>query len=368
MALSVVLEYLDFFYLPLLQQLNKRFYNHLIPQASEMCQIKFVKTKIYNLQPDDKLYELSAQSIEFGQNWMMLPFKKLNFEFSTYSRYAKVIQIDARFVFFISGMDEYDMCSTPQCYAYDIQDNSLISIPDIKFPRNSFGITFIKGLIYVIGGIEMGTNTTTKETEVYDIFNCKWKTWIPIPCAKIGISAVQLKNRYIYLVGGLNNQSNKHTKNRQFLDKFLMIDTLNEAKGWQKIRIKKDVRIPNGCQFGVLPYNTPNEDPSITHFLILGGVNKDLYHDVYDVTVKENSKYAYPKLLPWVLEEQDRFYFNQSFQSNLLDYCQEKYIVGRMAAYKFTFSHDLTEIVEMNNFQEAGHFFNDNGAPFMTFR
>lgn len=79
------------------------------------------------------------------------------------------------------------------------------------------------------------------QSERYDVLSDQWEDFgPPLPYLLIAPTAFKVKERYIFLIGGLNYNmyyTNKHTIKTEIL----MLDILKVEEGWKSVKLQ-------GCQ------------------------------------------------------------------------------------------------------------------------
>lgn len=177
------------------------------------------KTKTFIIFPEDRLYYMDETLTE----WKQIHFKKVNYA-SVYNQiWAKTVYMNKNEVFFISGLDDKDTLPRPGCYKYKIKENSMSQIKDIKKARSAFGICAINQFIYCVGG-SAGGGELLKSCERYDVINDNWEDMPELPIHLIALTAISVKNRFIYVVGGFSYFSS-YSKDHQYLKLMYSMDT-----------------------------------------------------------------------------------------------------------------------------------------------
>ena len=121
-------------------------------------------------------------------------------------------------------------------------------------------------MVYVVGGYSANCKQLERSTK-YDIIENKWKNSDKLPVDfSIGITIVQVKNRFLYGFGGVN-KGNQGPDSE--IERVLRLDTLKKV-GWLSFTINNPSKL-NGLNYGVIPlgFLTPDK----LQFLVFGGYN-----------------------------------------------------------------------------------------------
>jgi N-acetylneuraminic acid mutarotase len=90
-------------------------------------------------------------------------------------------------------------------YEYDIAQDIWTAKTSMAVPRGNLGIAEVGGKIYAIGGLSSSSILPTMDE--YDPSTDVWTTKSDMPTARYQTSAVSLANGKIYVVGGINSNS-----------------------------------------------------------------------------------------------------------------------------------------------------------------
>ncbi len=109
------------------------------------------------------------------------------------------IEVRMRGIWLVGGSSGTNLISSIDLYD-PVTDTWYPEITDLPTPRVHAGITLADGRIYVIGGIDI-TGEPTSKTEVFDILNHAWESGVSFPIAAQGLKAVTIGDK-VYTIGG----------------------------------------------------------------------------------------------------------------------------------------------------------------------
>ena len=108
----------------------------------------------------------------------------------------------------------------------------------------------------------------SRETERYDILGDSWEDFSPmVDFSLVAPTAIKVKERYIFLIGGLNYMRNYYG-HECMENKLLMLDVENPGPAWQRIPLQGSVFQAQIGQIGVIPLSQKHS----TEFLVFGGI------------------------------------------------------------------------------------------------
>ena len=160
------------------------------------CRHKFAsvlyENKIYcfggNNETNMEIIDLDTMDIKLHKKF--LPFKLFR---------TKATIIDEN-IYIVGGGSTFS--PLPNLYSYNINNNILLRLNNMHFPRNSHEMITINNIIYVIGGIGI---SITNSVESYNILNGKWEILKSMHIPRYSHKVIFNKG-FIMVFGGISNK------------------------------------------------------------------------------------------------------------------------------------------------------------------
>jgi hypothetical protein len=233
------------------------------------------------------LYHISQLNSPPGD----LKFEKLTLaiDFSIAKRHRSIITPQGDI--FVGGGTTTDKGEIADFYRVNLNASNLVKLKPMNVARKSFGICYLDGFIYIIGGANKAEGFI-KKCEKYSIADDKWYVIADMQKSASSPAVCAFRDRYLYKFGGLynngqlNNKIEKYDteKDAWYMYEFQNIDftTLNFRLLWLTGACQineKQIYVFGGCE--------ENDNPSTMSFLFEVDDSTEAGYKIKKVNVKE---------------------------------------------------------------------------------